>query len=387
MTLKEFLHNKKIQYQGSKIAPIFNALHTFLFVPNETTFSGSHIRDAADLKRIMSIVIISMFPCLLFGIWNVGYQYFIQTTKVISFYETFIFGLVRVFPIVAVTYIVGLTVEFLFAMFRGHEVNEGFLVTGLLVPLIVPIELPLWILAIAVIFGIVIGKEVFGGTGMNILNPALTIRAFIFFSYPAWISGDKVWVSLAKDIDAISGETILSSLSMNQGLLEGKIYVGERCFSVLDLIVGTIPGSIGETSIIAIGLGALILIVSGVGSYKIIVSMILGGSIMAYICNCFAINDLMRLPWYQHLLIGGFAFGAVFMATDPVSASQTELGKWIYGFLIGILSILIRVFNPAFPEGVMMAILLMNVFAPLIDYYVISININQRMRRLNNIKL
>lgn len=385
MTLKKFLHQKKIKYQGSKIAPIFNALHTFLFVPNHTTFSGAHIRDAADLKRIMSVVIISMFPCLLFGIWNVGYQHFIQITNVISFYETFIFGLVRVVPIIFVTYIVGLTVEFLFAIFRGHEVNEGFLVTGLLVPLIVPIDLPLWMLAVAVIFGITIGKEIFGGTGMNILNPALTIRAFIFFSYPGWISGDKVWVASAKHVDAISGETILGSLSMNQGLLEGKIHIGERCFSILDTIIGTIPGSIGETSVIAIALGAFILIFSGVGSYKIMLSMILGGSIMSYICNCLAINDLMKLPWYQHLLVGGFAFGTVFMATDPVSGAQTETGKWIYGFLIGMFSILIRVFNPAFPEGVMMAILLMNIFAPLIDYFVINRNIKQRMRRLNNI--
>lgn len=388
MTLKKFLHQKKIEYQGKKTAPIFNALHTFLYVPNQTTCSGVHIRDAADLKRIMSVVIISTMPCLLFGIWNVGYQYFIQTSKIISFYDTFIFGLLRVFPIVAVTYIVGLTVEFLFAIFRGHEVNEGFLVTGILVPLIVPIDLPLWMLAIAVIFGITIGKEIFGGTGMNILNPALTIRAFIFFSYPAWISGDKVWVSSAQDIDAISGETILGSLAMNQGLLEGKVYVGERCFSLLDMVIGTIPGSIGETSIIAIALGAFILIASGIGSYKIMLSMLLGGSIMGYVCNCFAINDLMRFPWYQHLLIGGFAFGTVFMSTDPVSATQTEVGKWIYGFLIGVISILIRVFNPAFPEGVMMAILFMNIFAPLIDHYIISIHIKKRMNRVfkKNIK-
>lgn len=382
MTLKKFLHQKKIEYQNTKIAPIFNAFHTFLYVPNQTTTSGAHIRDAADLKRIMSVVIISMLPCLLFGIWNVGYQYFSQISKIIYFYDTFIFGLSRVFPIIAVTYIVGLTVEFLFAIFRGHEVNEGFLVTGILVPLIVPVDLPLWMLSIAVIFGVIIGKEVFGGTGMNILNPALTIRAFLFFSYPGWMSGDKVWVASARNIDAISGETILGSLAMNQGLLEGKIHIGERCFSILDMIIGTIPGSIGETSIIAIGLGAFILIASGIGSYKIMLSMLLGGSIMGYLCNCFAINDLMELPWYQHLLIGGFAFGMVFMATDPVSGAQTELGKWIYGFLIGVISILIRVFNPAFPEGVMMAILFMNVFAPLIDHYVIYMNIKKRIKRL-----
>lgn len=382
MKLKEILHKKKLKYQGKKIAPIFNALHTFLFISNETTSSGAHIRDAADLKRIMNVVIISLIPCFLFGIWNVGHQYYIQNGDTVSFLDTFIFGAIKVLPIVAITYIVGLTIEFIFAIIRNHEVNEGFLVTGMLVPLIVPIDLPLWMLAVGVTFGIVIGKEIFGGTGMNILNPALTIRSFLFFSYPSWMSGDKVWVTSAKDIDTISGETILGSLAMNKGLIQGIVQAGGKSFSTLDMILGTIPGSIGETSTIAIILGAIILLASGIGSWKIMLSMLLGGSFICIIFNLIGINDLMKFPWYQHLLVGGFAFGTVFMATDPVSAAQTNTGKWIYGFLAGSISMLVRIFNPAFSEGTMMAILLMNVFAPLIDHYVIEANIKQREKRL-----
>lgn len=381
MKFKDYLDKQKNKYKGRKIAPLFNAFHTFLFVPNETTYSGAHIRDAADLKRIMSLVIISLLPCFLFGVWNVGYQHYIQINNQASFFDMFIFGLLKVIPILAVTYIVGLSIEFFFGILKNHDINEGFLVTGILVPLIVPVEVPLHMLAISVAFGIIIGKEVFGGTGMNILNPALTIRAFLFFSYPSWMSGDKVWVVSAKDIDSISGETILGALASNEGISE-DIVVGDRTFSTIDMIIGTIPGSIGETSVIAIGLGALILIFSGIASWKIMLSMLLGGSFVGILFNLWGINDLMKYPWYKHLLIGGFAFGAVFMATDPVSAAQTSLGKWIYGFFIGAISILVRIFNPAFPEGVMMAILLMNVFAPLIDHCIIQINIKNRLKRL-----
>lgn len=382
MGLKNNLHKKKLKYQKTKFSKVFNALHTFLFVPNETTHSGSHIRDAADLKRIMNVVIISLIPCLLFGMWNVGHHYFVQSGYEKSFLDTFIFGAIKVLPIIAITYITGLTIEFFFAVMRNHEVNEGFLVTGILVPLIVPIDLPLWMLVVAVAFGVIIGKEVFGGTGMNILNPALTIRAFLFFAYPGSISGDKIWVAHAKEIDTLSGETILGALATNEALIREGVQAGGRNFSTLDMIIGTIPGSIGETSIIAIGLGALILVASGIGSWKIMLSMFLGGSFMGILFNLWGANDLMKFPWYQHLLIGGFAFGTVFMATDPVSAAQTGPGKWIYGFLTGIISMLVRVFNPAFPEGVMMAILLMNVFSPLIDHYVIESNIKSREKRL-----
>lgn len=384
MKLKNFLHKQKLKYKGKRIAPLFNAFHTFLFVPNETTSSGSHIRDAADLKRVMSIVIISLMPCLLFGMWNIGHQYFIQNSLTVSFWNKFTFGAIKVLPIIATTYITGLSIEFFFAIIRRHEVNEGFLVTGILVPLIIPIDLPLWMLAVSVSFGIIIGKEIFGGTGMNILNPALTIRAFLFFAYPNWMTGDKIWVASAKDVDTISGETILGSLAANKGLLitnEG-VKVGGKILTTLDMIVGTIPGSIGETSVLAIGIGGIILIASGIASWKIILSMLVGGSCIALIFNFYGANDLMSFPWYQHLLVGGFAFGTIFMATDPVSAAQTEVGKYIYGFLSGIISMLVRIFNPAFPEGVMMAILLMNIFAPLIDHYVIQKNIQNRKKRL-----
>ncbi|MCB9203277.1 MAG: NADH:ubiquinone reductase (Na(+)-transporting) subunit B [Flavobacteriales bacterium] len=386
MGLKENLHKQKLKYQGTKFAPVFNALHTFLFVPDETTHSGAHIRDAADLKRIMNMVIISLVPCLLFGMWNTGYQHFSQLGEDIGFFDTFVYGAMKVLPIVVVSYTVGLGIEFLFAALRNHEVNEGFLVTGMLVPLIVPVDIPLWMLAVAVAFGVVIGKEVFGGTGMNILNPALTIRAFLFFAYPSWISGDKVWVADAKDLDAISGETILGALASNEGLVkhgaEASVNIGDRTVSMLDMLIGTIPGSIGETSVIAIAIGALILILTGIASWRIMFSMLLGGGLVSYIFNLWGVNELMQFPWYQQLMVGGFAFGTVFMATDPVSAAQTNKGKWIYGFLAGAISILVRVFNPAFPEGVMMAILLMNVFAPLIDHYVIQGNIKQRENRL-----
>ncbi|WGH74208.1 NADH:ubiquinone reductase (Na(+)-transporting) subunit B [Tenacibaculum tangerinum] len=395
MGLKQNLHNLKEKYKGTKMAPAFNAIHTFLYLPNETTHGGTHIKAADDLKRTMNIVIMALIPCLIFGMFNAGYQHNLQTevvSKATSFFsgefwnmDNFLIGFIKILPLVIVSYGVGLAIEFVFAVIKGHEVEEGYLVTGMLVPLIVPVDLPLWMLAVAVAFGVVIGKEVFGGTGMNILNPALTIRAFLFFAYPTWMSGDKVWVEGAVEAagtaDAISGETILGSLAQSQPLN----------YSVSDMFFGFIPGSVGETSTLLILLGALFLIFTKIGSWRIIVSSVIGALVMGFIFNQVVamgwigetskFYGLMSLDFWKHLIIGGFAFGAVYMATDPVTASQTNKGKWIYGFFIGFLSIMIRVFNPAYPEGVMLAILLMNVFAPTIDHYVVQGNVKRRLKR------
>jgi len=399
MGLKSNLHNLKLKYEGTKMAPAFNAIHTFLYLPNETTHGGTHIKAADDLKRTMNIVIMALVPCLLFGIFNAGYQHYaaIDAAKGIATeaslfgnfltWDNFIIGAWTVLPLVIVSYGVGLLVEFIFAIIKGHEVEEGYLVTGMLVPLIVPIDIPLWMLSVAVIFGVVIGKEVFGGTGMNILNPALTIRAFLFFAYPTWMSGDKVWVHEAVERagtpDAISGETILGAYAQNSSLA-GIDY--------MDMFFGFIPGSVGETSKLLIIIGAAILIFTKIGSWRIIVSTLIGALAMGLIFNGVVdagwigssskFYGLMNVPFWQHLIIGSILFGAVYMATDPVSASQTNKGKWIYGFLIGFISIMIRVFNPAYPEGVFLAILLMNVFAPTIDHYVVQSNVKKRMKRL-----
>jgi Na+-transporting NADH:ubiquinone oxidoreductase subunit B len=403
MNLKTRLHILKRKYRGSKFAPAFNALHTFLYLPNETTHNGTHIKVADDLKRTMNTVIMALVPCLIFGMFNAGYQHYLALGDIQAvsggFFssefwtlDNFLVGFWKIIPLVIVSYGVGLGIEFIFAIIKKHEVEEGYLVTGMLVPLIVPIDIPLWMLAVAVVFGVVIGKEVFGGTGMNILNPALTIRAFLFFAYPTWMSGDKVWVEGAVErtneiaaganLDAISGETILGSLAQGQ----------EISHSVADMFFGFIPGSVGETSTLLILLGGLFLIFSKIGSWRIMLSSVLGAIVMGLIFN--QITDagiisesskfygLMSTTFWHHLLIGGFAFGTVYMATDPVTASQTNKGKWIYGFLIGFISILIRVFNPAYPEGVMLAILLMNVFAPTIDHYVVQGNVKQRLKRV-----
>ncbi|MFT4850617.1 MAG: Na+-transporting NADH:ubiquinone oxidoreductase subunit B [Sediminicola sp.] len=397
MGLKQNLHTLKEKYKGTKMAPAFNAIHTFLYLPNETTHNGTHVKAADDLKRTMNMVILSLVPCLIFGIFNAGYQYNVQTGDVskalglfsLEFWNfaNLSIGAWKVLPLVVVSYGVGLLVEFIFAVIKGHEVEEGYLVTGMLVPLIVPVDIPLWMLSIAVIFGVVIGKEVFGGTGMNILNPALTIRAFLFFAYPTWMSGDKVWVTGAVDTvgqpDAISGETILGSLAQGKGYMD---------LSLMDQFLGFIPGSVGETSKLLIIVGALILILAKIGSWRIIVSTLIGALTMGLIFNGVVAQGwitesskffgLMNVVFWQHLFIGSILFGAVYMATDPVTAAQTNKGKWIYGFLIGFISIMIRVFNPAYPEGVFLAILLMNVFAPTIDHYVVNGNINRRMKRL-----
>ena len=354
-----------------KFAPAFNAFETLLFVPNHTTKKGAHIRDAVDLKRTMVTVIIALMPTLIYGIYNTGYQYYSQMETPFTFIEAFIHGSWKIVPMIIVSYIVGLSIEFGFAVYRGHEVNEGYLVTGLLIPMIMPVDIPLWMVAISTAFAVLIAKEAFGGTGMNILNPALTARAFAFFAYPTYMSGNKVWVSEASNVDAISGETILGTLAAG----------GDVNYSMFEMFQGAIPGSIAETSTLWVAVGALILIVTGIGSWRIITGGILGAAVMGLLFNLWGANALMSFSWMNHLIVGGFAFGIVFMATDPVSGAQTNKGKWIYGVLVGILCIMIRVFNPAYPEGVMLAILLMNVFAPTIDHYVVNGNIKKRKKR------
>lgn len=357
----------------------FEAFESFLFVPNKVTTRGSHIRDSIDMKRTMSTVVIALLPALLFGIWNVGYLHFLSIGQDADFWQMVGHGVLKVLPIIVVSYVTGLGIEFIFAQIRGHEVNEGFLVSGMLIPLVVPVDVPLWMVAVATAFAVIIGKEVFGGTGMNLLNPALTARAFLFFAYPAWMSGDTVWVS---GMTGGGGEGIIDSFSGATPLAEAAAGNLENIPDALDMFLGFIPGSIGETSTVAILIGAVILWYTGIGSWKIMFSVFAGGLVMGLILNLFAANPFMEIPAWQHLIMGGFAFGAVFMATDPVTAAQTEKGKWIYGFLIGILAILMRVLNPAYPEGVMLAILLMNVFSPLIDHYVVEANIKRRLKRM-----
>jgi len=374
---------KNVQPQfekGGKFAKFhrsFEAFQTFLYVKGDVTLRGSHIRDAIDMKRTMFMVIIALMPALLFGIWNVGFQHYRAIGLEVTLLDQFWFGLLRVLPLIIVSYVSGLAVEFIFAEMRNHEVNEGFLVSGMLIPLIIPVTTPLWMVALATIFAVIIGKEVFGGTGMNIVNPALLARAFLFFAYPAQLSGE-VWIDTTlregqQLVDGFSGATPLAMLAINET---------QYMPSLLEMFIGTIPGSIGETSTLAILLGAVILIISGVGSFRIMASVIVGGLAMGGIFNLVGINDYMLLPAYYHLVLGGFMFGAVFMATDPVTASQTATGKYIYGLLIGVVTVLVRVLNPAYPEGMMLAILLMNVFAPLIDHYVVEANINRRLKRL-----
>ncbi len=376
--LRKQLDNIKPHFEKGgkfeKFAPAFNGIDTLLFVPNHTTKIGAHIRDGVDLKRVMITVVIALIPALLFGMWNIGYQ---NMGEGHGFMEYFSFGAVRVLPMIAISYGVGLGIEFAYAIFRGHEVNEGYLVTGLLIPMIMPIDLPLWMLAISVVFAVIIGKEAFGGTGMNILNPALVARAFALFSYAPAMSGNTVWVADSV-ADGVSGETILGALAGNT----------VPATSVIDMFMGYMPGSIGETSVLMVLIGAALLLFTGIGSWRIMLSSVIGASLMGLIFNAIGseTNELFNFEWWKHLLVGGFAFGMVFMATDPVSAAQTNRGKWIYGFLIGFFAILIRVINPTLPEGVMMAILLMNVFAPTIDHYVIEGNIKRRKKRLQKVK-
>jgi Na+-transporting NADH:ubiquinone oxidoreductase subunit B len=387
MSLRNYINKIKPNFEkGGRFYALrstFEAFETFLFVPNKVTLKGSHIRDPIDMKRAMIVVVIALIPPLLFGMWNAGFQNSMAMGLERTLWQNFAFGFLKVFPIIVVSYVTGLAIEFIFAQIRHHEVNEGFLVTGMLIPLIMPVDVPLWMVAVSTAFAVIIGKEVFGGTGMNVLNPALTARAFLFFAYPAYMSGDLVWISgLMKGegiIDGFSGATALSQAEMNNGVILNGI---GQPITPMDMFIGTIPGSIGETSTLAILLGALFLIYTGIGSWKIIVSFFTGGLVMGLILNAAGGNSLMEVPALQQLMLGGFAFGGVYMATDPVTAAQTETGKWIYGFLAGFLSIMVRVVNGAFPEGVMLAILLMNVFAPLIDHYVIQVNIKKRLRRI-----
>ncbi len=357
----------------------FEGFETFLFVPNAVTKKGTHIRDGIDLKRTMALVVLALVPTLIMGMLNVGYQHDLATGAgdVFWTWQNLWYGFLRVLPIIVVSYVTGLGIEFAVAQVKGHEINEGFLVSGMLIPLIVPVDTPLWMIVLATAFAVIIGKEIFGGTGMNIFNVALLTRAFLFFAYPSYMSGDKVWID-----GMIKGDGIVDGFSGATPLGDAAAGNVDNLPSVLEMFIGYIPGSIGETSTIAILIGAVILIFTGIGSWKIMLSALAGGIGMGLLLNAFAVNALMEIPFYEHLMLGGFAFGIVFMATDPVTASQTDTGKWIYGFLIGILAILVRVLNPAYPEGMMLAILFMNVFAPLIDHYVVEAHIRRRLKRI-----
>ena len=359
---------------------LFDGCETFLYVPNKTAKNGVHIHDAIDSKRIMSMVVLALMPALLFGMYNVGYQNYLAagTLADASFLSIFFFGFLTVLPKILVSYIVGLGIEFAWAQWKGEEIQEGFLVSGILIPMIIPVNCPLWILAIAVAFAVIIGKEIFGGTGMNIFNPALICRAFLFFAYPSMMSGDKVWV--ADETIFGLGNNLVDGFTQATPLAEVGLGVNpvDTGTSLCDMICGFIPGSIGETSVIAIALGACLLLITGIASWKTMLSVFVGGTLMALI---FTATGSTVIPWYEHLVLGGFAFGAVFMATDPVTSARTETGKWIYGLLIGVMAIVIRVMNPGYPEGMMLAILLMNMFAPTIDHFVVERNIAKRMKR------
>ncbi len=372
--------------------PIFESFTTLAFTPAHVTSKGTHIKDGVDLKRTMMMVIIAMIPCLLFGIYNTGHWEMVAAAgdRSLDFWsnggEKFLLGLAVVLPLVIVSYGVGLTIEFIFGMKNGHSLHEGFLVSGMLIPLIMPADVPLWMVGVATAFAVIIGKEIFGGTGMNILNVALLTRAFLFFAYPTSMSGDKVWMAGTENtsVDGFTGSTALGDLAsfMSEKPVFENLAEYTNNYSFMDSLMGYIPGSIGETSVIAILIGALILIATGIGSFRIMASFVVGGYLMGLMLNMIGGNDFLMLPPHFHLVIGGFAFGAVFMVTDPVTASQTATGKIIYGLIGGMLAILIRVLNPAYPEGVMLAILFMNVMAPIIDHYVVQSNIKRRLKRL-----
>ena len=374
--LRNYLDKQKPKFEKGgkleKFRSVFTGFESFLFVPNQTTNSGAHIRDAVDLKRTMIMVVIALVPALLFGMYNVGYQHFnaLGTLADTTFCQLFIYGVLKVLPMIIVSYVVGLGIEFTVAQIKGHEINEGFLVSGLLIPMVMPVEAPLWMIAVATAFAVIIGKEIFGGTGMNIWNPALLARAFFFFSYPSMISGDKVWIA-SDTADAISKATPLAEMAMGGQNLS---------YSTADMFWGLIPGSIGETSTFCILIGAAILLLTNVASWRIMFSVFVGGLVMGL-----AFQGISEVTACDQILMGGFAFGAVFMATDPVTSSQTNTGKYIYGFLIGAMAVIIRCINPGYPEGMMLAILLMNTFAPLIDWFVVQANIKRRLKRAKNI--
>ena len=372
---------------------VFDGFETFLFVPNATSKSGTHIHDSIDSKRIMSMVVIALVPALLFGMYNVGYQHFHATGAAGGFWEMFIYGFLAVLPKIIVSYVVGLGIEFVVAQWKKEEIQEGFLVSGILIPMIVPVDTPLWMIAVATAFAVIFAKEVFGGTGYNIFNVALVTRAFLFFAYPAAMSGDQVFVRTADTFGIGAGQVVdgfSGATPLGQVAIAGKEMIGSfqavdvlgNPISTWDAFIGLIPGSIGETSVLAILIGAVILLITGIASWKTMVSVFVGGAFMSLIFNMIGTTVAMCVSPLDHLFLGGFAFGAVFMATDPVTSARTETGKYIYGFLVGAMAIIIRALNPGYPEGMMLAILLMNVFAPLIDYYVVEANISRRLKRV-----
>ena len=367
MKLRDYIDKIKPNFEeGGKFAKFhstFEAFETFLYTPNRVTSNGAHIRDYNDMKRSLIYVVIALIPCFLFGTWNIGYQHFLSLGEDVTFWQTVGYGLLKIIPLFLISYIVGLTIEFIFAEIRHEPVNEGYFVTGFLIPLIMPVDVPLWMLALAVVFAVIIGKEVFGGSGMNVVNPALLARAFLFFAYPSKMTG----------IDAYCGATPLGTI-FNGGSVNDLP-------SLMDMFIGTIPGSVGETSKIAILIGGIFLIITGIASLRIIVATFAGAIAMTLFFNALGANPAMEVPFYYQIMMGGFMFGTFFMATDPVTAAQTNPGKWIYGFLIGAIAILIRVANPGYPEGMMLAILLLNVFAPLIDWCVVAVNIRKRKKR------
>ena len=384
--LRNFVDKIKPTFEkGGKLGFLhstFDAFETFLFVPNTVTRRGAHVRDCVDLKRVMIMVVIALVPAMLFGVWNTGYQHSLAFGLNWGFWNIVLYGLVKVLPLYIVSYLVGLGIEFVSAQIQGHEVNEGYLVSGMLIPLIVPVDVPLWTLAIAVAFAVIIGKEVFGGTGMNIWNPALLTRAFLFFSYPSKMSGETIWTGgvtrfMNEGVAFQAGNGLVDGFSGATPLANPTLANLEPQF--MDMVLGTIPGSVGETSVIAILIGAFILIWTGVASWKIMLSSVIGGLAIGYLGYAAGATDL---PGYYQLVMGGFLFGTVFMATDPVTSAQTECGKWIYGFLVGALAVTVRIWNPGYPEGMMLAILLMNTFAPLIDHYVVEGSIKRRAKKV-----
>ena len=384
--LRNFVDKIKPTFEkGGKLGFLhstFDAFETFLFVPNTVTRRGAHVRDCVDLKRVMIMVVIALLPAMLFGVWNTGYQHSLAFGLDWGFWNIVLYGLAKVLPLYVVAYLVGLGIEFVSAQIQGHEVNEGYLVSGMLIPLIVPVDVPLWMLAIAVAFAVIIGKEVFGGTGMNIWNPALLTRAFLFFSYPSKMSGETIWTGgvtrfMNEGVAFQAGNGLVDGFSGATPLANPTLANLEPQF--MDMVLGTVPGSVGETSVIAILIGAAILIWTGVASWKIMVSSVIGGLAIGYLGYAAGATDL---PGYYQLVMGGFLFGTVFMATDPVTSAQTECGKWIYGFLVGALAVTVRIWNPGYPEGMMLAILLMNTFAPLIDHYVVEGSIKRRAKKV-----
>ena len=394
--LRNYLDKIKPNFEeGGKLAmfrSVFDGFETFLFVPNSTSKSGVHIHDCMDSKRTMTIVIIALLPALLFGMYNVGYQHNLAIGSDPGFLMTFIYGFLAVLPKIIVSYVVGLGIEFTVAQWKKEEIQEGFLVSGILIPMIVPVDTPLWMIAVATAFAVVFAKEVFGGTGYNVFNVALVTRAFLFFAYPAAMSGDQVFVRTSDTFGLGAGQVVdgfTGATPLGQIAIAGKELIGSfqatnilgEPISTMDYFIGLIPGSIGETSVLAILIGAVILLVTKIASWKTMTSVFVGGAVMSLIFNMIGTTVAMSVSPLDHLFLGGFAFGAVFMATDPVTSARTETGKYIYGFLVGAMAIIIRALNPGYPEGMMLAIMLMNVFAPLIDYYVVEANINRRLKR------